>query len=100
MVVAGGRNDGGRNIAQPAHSLFTKLWAELPKARIIVVQPMWDSSPYPDFLVGYEKLLKKEVGAVDGEYVKIESPLAGHPELVRGDGVHPTGEGQRVLPSS
>jgi lysophospholipase L1-like esterase len=97
VVVVGGRNDGGKDIAQPAHSLFKKLRAGLPEARIIAVQPMWDSSPYPALLVGYGKIIKKEVKAVDGEYVKIGSPLAGHPELIRGDGVHPTGEGQRVL---
>jgi lysophospholipase L1-like esterase len=58
---------------------------------------MWDSSPYPAFLVGYGKIIKKEVKAVNGEYVKIGSPLAGHPEQIRADGVHPSDEGQRVL---
>jgi GDSL-like Lipase/Acylhydrolase family len=45
VVVEGGRNDGGKDIAQPAHSLFKKLRAGLPEARIIAVQPMWELQP-------------------------------------------------------
>jgi lysophospholipase L1-like esterase len=97
VVIAGGRNDGGANIDEAAYDLFHKVRAELPKARIIAIQPMWDASPYPDFLVDHGKVIRKEVTAVDGEYVKIGSPLAGHPELVQQDGVHPTAKGQHVL---
>jgi lysophospholipase L1-like esterase len=97
VVVAGGRNDRGHNIDQAAGEVFHRLRAGLPNARIIAVQPMWDASPYPDFLVRYGKVIQREVETVGGEYVKIGSPLADHPELVKSDGVHPTIEGQRVL---
>jgi len=97
VVVAGGRNDHGRNIDRAAGELFHTLRAGLPNARIIAVQPMWDPSPYPDFLVRYGRVIQREVEAVDGEYVKIGSPLADHPELVKSDGVHPTTEGQKVV---
>jgi acyl-CoA thioesterase I len=97
VVVAGGRNDGGLDIDQQVRELFRTLRAGLPNARIIAVQPMWDASPYPDFLVRYGKVIRRQVEAVDGEYVKIGSPLADHPELVQDDRVHPTNEGQRVL---
>jgi lysophospholipase L1-like esterase len=97
VVVAGGRNDGGGDIVEAAHNLFRKLREALPEARIIAIQPMWDARPYPDFLVGYGRVIRKEVEAVDGDYVKIGSPLAGRPELVKDDGVHPTTVGQKVL---
>jgi lysophospholipase L1-like esterase len=97
VVVAGGRNDGGENIDEATHNLFHKLREALPEARIIAIQPMWDASPYPDFLVRYGAVIRKEAKAVDGEYLKIGSPLAGRPDLVKDDGVHPTAEGQRVL---
>jgi lysophospholipase L1-like esterase len=97
VVVAGGRNDHGHNIDRAAHELFHTLRAGLPNARIIAVQPMWDASPYPDFLLRYGKVIQREVDAVDGEYVKIGSPLADRPELVQSDGVHPTTEGQTLL---
>jgi lysophospholipase L1-like esterase len=48
-------------------------------------------------LVGYGRVLRKEVEAVEGDYVKIGSPLAGRPELIKDDGVHPTSAGQKVL---
>jgi acyl-CoA thioesterase-1 len=97
VVVAGGRNDGGVDIADPTHTLFRKVRDALPEARIIAIQPMWDASPYPGFLVGYGRVIRKEVEAVDGDYVKIGNPLAGRPELVKDDGVHPTTAGQEVL---
>jgi lysophospholipase L1-like esterase len=97
VVVAGGRNDGGANIDDAAPLLFQKLREGLPNARIIAVQPMWDASPYPDFLVRQGAVIRREVEAVNGEYVKIGSPLAGRPDLVKKDRVHPNIEGQKVL---
>jgi lysophospholipase L1-like esterase len=97
VVVAGGRNDGGADIADQVHDTFAGLRERLPDAQIIAVQPMWDASEYPDFLVDYGKVIKKEVEAVDGEYLKIGSPLEGRPNLVQDDGVHPTDEGQKLL---
>jgi lysophospholipase L1-like esterase len=100
VVVAGGRNDGGGNIVESTHDLFRKVRDALPEARIIAIQPMWDANPYPGFLVDYGRVIQKEVEAVDGDYVKIGSPLAGRPELVKDDGVHPTTVGQKVLAES
>jgi acyl-CoA thioesterase I len=97
VVVAGGRNDQGHKIDQAAGELFHTLRAGLPNARIIAVQPMWAAGPYPGFLVRYGSVIQREVEAVDGEYAEIGSPLAGHPELLKSDGVHPTTEGQKVL---
>jgi lysophospholipase L1-like esterase len=97
VVVAGGRNDGGADIADQVHDTFTGLRQRLPDAQIIAIQPMWDASHYPEFLVEYGKVIKKEVQAVDGEYLKIGSPLEGRPNLVQDDGVHPTDDGQKLL---
>ena len=97
VVVAGGRNDGGANIVDATHALFRKVRDALPEARIIAIQPMWDATSYPGFLVGYGRVIRKEVEAVNGDYVKIGSPLAGRPELIKDDGVHPTSAGQKVL---
>jgi lysophospholipase L1-like esterase len=97
VVVAGGRNDGGARIDKAPRTLFQKLREGLPNARIIAVQPMWDATPYPDFLVRYGAVIRQEVEAVNGEYVKIGSPLADRQDLVKKDGVHPNIEGQNVL---
>jgi acyl-CoA thioesterase I len=97
VVVAGGRNDRGANIEAAVHETLTTLREALPNARIIAVQPMWDASDYPDQLLRQERVIEKEVTSVDGEYLKIGSPLEGRPKLVQKDGVHPTVEGQRVL---
>jgi acyl-CoA thioesterase I len=97
VIVAGGRNDGGRDITDAAQDTFSKLREGLPDARIVAVQPMWDASDEPAFLTDYGKVIKNEVEAVDGEYLKIGTPLKGRPELVQADGVHPTAEGQEVI---
>lgn len=97
VVVAGGRNDDGADIVEATHTLFHKVRDALPEARIIAIEPMWYDTPYPSFLAGYGRVIRKEVEAVDGDYVKIGSPLAGRPDLIKDDGVHPTSAGQKVL---
>jgi lysophospholipase L1-like esterase len=97
VVVAGGRNDAGADIEPAVHETFSKLRDGLPDARIIAVQRLWDASDEPDFVAEYGKVIKKEVQAVDGEYLMIGTPLRGRPELVKADGVHPTDEGQKVI---
>jgi len=97
VVVAGGRNDGGRDISSAAHTLFTSLRAGLPEARIIAVEPMWDASAYPTFLREYSQIIEREVTTTRGEYLTIGNPLEKRPDLVQADMVHPTVEGQRAL---
>jgi acyl-CoA thioesterase I len=97
VVVAGGRNDDGADISEATHTLFHKVREALPEARIIAIEPMWYDTPYPSFLAGYGRVIRKEVEAVHGDYVKIGSPLAGRPDLIKDDGVHPTSAGQKVL---
>jgi acyl-CoA thioesterase I len=61
------------------------------------VQPMWDASQYPSFLVAYGTLIKHAVEGIGGKYLEIGMPLEGRPDLIQPDGVHPTQEGQDVL---
>jgi lysophospholipase L1-like esterase len=97
VVVAGGRNDDGADIGEATHTLFRKVRDALPEARIIAIQPMWYDTPYPSFLVGYGRVIREQIEAVDGDYVQIGSPLVGRPELIKDDRVHPTSAGQKVL---
>jgi lysophospholipase L1-like esterase len=97
VLVSGGRNDGGADITTQVNETFRGLREGLPEARIIAVQPMWDASKYPDFLVGYGTLIQHAVERIGGQYLEIGRPLEGRPDLIRPDGVHPTREGQDVL---
>jgi lysophospholipase L1-like esterase len=97
VVVAGGRNDGGADITNQVNETFRRLRQGLPSARIIAVQPMWDATQYPKFLVDYGALIEQSVESIGGQYLEIGAPLEGRPELIRPDGVHPTKEGQVVL---
>ena len=97
VLVAGGRNDGGADITTQVDETFSRLREGLPDARIIAVQPMWDASQYPGYLVGYGTLIKHAVERIGGQYLDIGRPLEGQSDLIQPDGVHPTKEGQDVL---
>jgi acyl-CoA thioesterase-1 len=97
VLVAGGRNDGGADITTQVNETFRRLREGLPEARIIAVQPMWDASQYPRFLIGYSTLIQRAVESIGGQYLEIGTPLEGRPDLIQPDGVHPTKEGQTVL---
>lgn len=97
VVVSGGRNDATQQDADAIRTTFESLRDALPNARIIAVSPMWDHTPYPEQLVEMGDAIRTAVQAVGGEYLEIGSPLAGRPEMVTEDGVHPTADGYRVL---
>jgi acyl-CoA thioesterase-1 len=97
VVVAGGRNDSGSDPSENIRATFRQLRAGLPWARIIAVQPMWDSAPYPEFLDRSAEIIHESVLEVHGEYLVLGDPLLGRPDLITADGVHPNDVGYQVL---
>lgn len=97
VVVAGGRNDRGNDVADAAAETFATLRQGLPDARIYAVSPFWDSTAYPAHLIAQGRDVREEVARVGGEYLEVGHPLRGRPDLITEDGIHPNAEGYRVL---
>ncbi|GAA3512003.1 SGNH/GDSL hydrolase family protein [Georgenia daeguensis] len=97
VVVAGGRNDRGNDVAAAAAETFATLREGLPDARIYAVSPFWDSTAYPAHLIAQGRDVREEVRRVGGEYLEVGHPLGGRPDLITQDGIHPNAAGYRAL---
>lgn len=93
VVISGGVNDGTKDVSAAAKTLFRRLRASLPNAKILVLSPFAGTNAMPSTAAEV-----KSAAALAGvTYVDIGSPFQGHPELLSSDGIHPTAEGYQVL---
>lgn len=97
VVVCGGQNDGDSDVSGAARLLFDDLHKALPKARVIVVAPLWRATAYPDSMIALRSEVKAAARAAGVTYVDVGNPLENHPELISSDGVHPTKQGYALL---
>ena len=97
VVISGGQNDGRLDVSEASMDLFTGLREALPKARIVVISPLWRASEYPDSLTRMSRVLRRNAAAAGVEWIEVGNPLEGKPQLFTADGVHPTAAGYRVL---
>lgn len=71
-----------------------RLRAELPEARIIVVEPFWytdQREPSVEVIIGWVRDAAREI---DADFIPGASRwLEGHPEWMAADGLHPNDEG-------
>lgn len=77
---------------------FERLVTELPNTRLIVVEPFWYTTERPasvDTIITWVRDAARDVGA---EYVPDASYwLAGHPEWMASDNLHPNDAGHAVI---
>lgn len=99
VVVQGGHNDSGSPEAQvqaAARDVLSRLHAALPKAKIIVIGPIWPSGDVPQIERILEGDLKQIATAAGARFV---DPIAdgwfsgGYAKLIGSDGTHPTDAG-------
>jgi len=73
---------------------FDRLTAELPDARVIVVEPFWYTDERPksvDTIIGW---VKDAATQIDADYIPEASRwIEGHPEWMARDGLHPNDDG-------
>lgn len=103
IILAGSSNDLGESnsaLAKETTATIVRLHAALPGTKIIAVSAVWGASAEPAQLQDIDDQVQAAIAAVGGDYVDIGEPLAGHPELMQADDVHPTAAGQRVLADS
>ena len=99
VAVQGGHNDSGSPEAQvqaAARDVLSRLHAALPKAKIIVIGPIWPSGDVPQIERILEGDLKQIATAAGARFV---DPIAdgwfsgGYAKLIGSDGTHPTDAG-------
>ena len=76
----------------------TQLRDAAPDARIVGLSTIWNDDPdVPDDTATTSDALRDALDSVGGTFVDIGQPLAGHPEWMQEDDVHPTARGERAI---
>ncbi|WP_295781381.1 SGNH/GDSL hydrolase family protein [uncultured Microbacterium sp.] len=101
LIVESSSNDfweDGDEIRSDTADTVDQLHAAAPDARIVGLSTIWNDDPdVPDDTAVTSDALRDAVQAVGGTFVDVGQPLAGHPEWMQGDDVHPTQRGQRAI---
>ena len=100
VVVSGGRNDVGVEVAQfrgDVRATFAGIRAGLPKARLIVVSPTWGNDPAPQRMTALISIVKEEAKRAGATYLDIGEPMFGHPSMMDVDGWHPNDAGHAAI---
>lgn len=100
VIVAGGRNDSKiepDGEAQAIRDFYTQLRGAVPNAKIVAFNALWDSSAAPESITAMSAVVREAVTTVGGIYLDAGQPLAGKPELIAPDGVHPKDMGHAAI---
>lgn len=97
IVVAGGRNDGAKDVSGAALTLLSDLHKSAPDARVIVVSPLYDDDAVPSWMTSQAAAIKAATAKAGLEYFDIGQPLTGRRDLISADGIHPNAEGYRAI---
>ena len=100
IFISGGRNDLGApltEIATAAGSLIQDLRERYPDATFVLVNPWQDDDPPPGQFRDLGPALKQVAVEHEAIYIDTGQPLAGKPELVSKDSIHPNADGYRAL---
>lgn len=77
---------------------LTRLSAELPDARLVVVEPFWFKDERPESVETIISWVREAAEAVDAEYIPRASYwLEGHPEWMASDELHPNDDGHAAI---
>jgi len=104
VVVTMGLNDNfvfeqeGERIREQMNDDIDRLVAALPEARLIIVEPFWHIDERPDSvdtIIGWQRDMAERI---DADHIAGASRwIAGRPDLMAADGVHPNDEGHAVI---
>lgn len=100
IIVQGSSNDYGRSnsaLTTATDDTVNLLHQMFPNAQIIGLSLVWSETTPPSQTDDINAQVKAAVEAVGGHYLDIGQPMSDHAELMQGDDVHPTAQGQVVL---
>lgn len=102
VVFFGSTNDG----VAPPDELRTAVGDDLarakalaPNAKLLVIGPTWPTPEPPAEMVGARDILRDQATAAGAVFVDplAERWIAEAPQMIGGDGIHPTDEGHKYL---
>jgi lysophospholipase L1-like esterase len=99
VFVAGGQNDASSNadVAAAVRAILLELRQGLPDAKIYVLGPTWPDTQPPAGLLVVEKAARDAAAEVDARFIPALDWLAGRPELIAPDGIHPNDAGHQEI---
>ena len=100
VVISGGRNDVDEPIETVKANVLQVIQgitSGLPDAQVIVISPWWDDDEAPTSLGDVAAAVADTAASVGVEFIDSGQPLAGHPELMSGDGIHPNDAGYAAI---
>jgi len=100
VIIAASSNDLGQDpdtVTDATSATFSYLHESLPQARIFALNAFWGADTPPPELGLLDAAVEAAARDTGAHYLDIGQPLAGHPELMQVDAVHPTTKGLLVL---
>jgi acyl-CoA thioesterase-1 len=100
VIIGGSSNDLGVNaatLAKATTDAIKKLRVELPNADIIALSAVWGNTAVPAQISSINADVDAAAVSVEATYLNIGQPLSNKADLMQGDDVHPTADGQRDL---
>ena len=100
VIIAASSNDLGEDpteVSDDVTATMSYLRDSLPDAQIIAFNAFWGADAPPPELAALDSDLEYASASVGAHYLDIGQPLAGRPQLMQFDGVHPTARGLVVL---
>lgn len=105
VMVFGSRNDGrqdSKTMYNAAQLLYADIREIAPKAKVVVVGPVWVDANVPDFISANNDAMARAAAEENVVYIDAlaEGWFAGREKgLIGMDGIHPTDEGHAYLAS-
>lgn len=102
VVFFGSRNDQGVDpgaLGAMMHNTFDAARRIAPGAKLLVIGPAWPTADVPPAVLGIRDTLAFQAWSTGAVFVDpiAEGWFVGRPELIGGDGVHPTDAGHAYL---
>lgn len=100
VIIAASSNDLGEDpteVSDDITATMSYLRDSLPDAQIIAFNAFWGADAPPPELAALDSDLEYASASIGAHYLDIGQPLAGRPQLMQFDGVHPTARGLVVL---
>jgi len=100
VIIAASSNDldaDPTDVSDAVTATMSYLRDSLPDAQIIAFNAFWGADAPPPELAALDSDLEYASTVTGAHYLDIGQPLAGRPQLMQFDGVHPTARGLVVL---
>lgn len=101
IIVQSSSNDFWQDpdeIRTDTDDTVVQLHEAAPDARIVGLSTIWNDDPdVPDDTATTSDALHEAIDTVGGTFIDVGQPLAGHPDWMQADEVHPTTRGQRAI---